>query len=452
MASSLRRFAVVLAVLLLAVGTAFSQEASPDNGFKFNMDLGIGVQTFNDQDTTVSPPASTTTWQSIAVTPDISFGKFGIGLALVLDYRFTGSEFTVRTADWVPEGDVTFGSILALYLPKIMYVRWGEMGDPLFVKLGSFTDGTLGDGFIVGDYDNTLFLPNTRHFGLEAGLDGSLFQFPYVGMQAVIGNLAAMDVLGGRVYVRPLVSTNIPIVNNLQIGATAAVDTQPYLGTAATGTTSPVGVYGVDAQLPIVYVKDVVSLISFADVATINMKSWGSMLGVGGKLINIFTYGAQLRLLSDTFIPSYFGPTYDVLRDQEYAIAQLTPTTANAGWLASLGTSFLDDKFIFKVTMDGLFAAASDPLSYPHLRGILSLAEGVVPGITFDFSYDKKGIAAWADLVSPLNAAIQAQINFKSGPAVLSFIYDIVYDPTHPNASGDPWTVNSGLQTSIALF
>jgi hypothetical protein len=108
------------------------------------------------------------------------------------------------------------------------------------------------------------------------------------------------------------------------------------------------------------------------------------------------------------------------------------------------------------VSIDGPFAAApANPtteqalLSYPHLRGILSLAEGVVPGITFDFSYDKKAIATLADVIDPQNAAIQAQVNFKSGPAVISFVYKIVYDPTQ---SPNQWNVTSGLQSSISLF
>jgi hypothetical protein len=442
---------VLLALFSLVVGPAFAQDTTSDNGFKFKMDLGIGVQSFNEVDNTTTPPSTTTTYQSLAFAPDISFGNLGIGLALVLNYRFagTGSSFMIREADWVPS-TVTFESILALYLPKIMYVRWGEQGDPLFVKFGSFNDGTLGDGFIVGDYANTLFLPSDRHFGLEAGLDGNLFKFPYVGGQVVVGNVAALDVLAGRIYVRPLVSTDIPILNNLQVGVTVAVDTNPYLNTISQTSVapSPLSEFGLDVQLPLVYVKDVVSLVSFADVATIGGKSFGSMVGVGGKLINIFTYGAQIRLLNDTFIPDYFGPTYDLLRDAQYALAQTTPTSLDAGWQGSLGTSFLDDKVIFRVTVDGLFVATTEDLSKPHLRGILSLAEGVVPGITFDFSYDKKGISIWSDLIDATNAAIQAQVNFKSGPAVISFVYKIVYDPAlSPN-----WNVTSGLQSTISLF
>jgi hypothetical protein len=477
MSVAFRRLGIILCLIGLAVGPVFSQGAGAPSGFGFKMALGLGVQTFNEKDAAAGTP--TTTYQSIGLSPDISFGNFGIGLAIAIDYRFAGPSSTleIRRGDWIPQksvggvlvDDVSFQSLAGLYLPKIAYVRWGEKGDPLFLKLGSFNDATLGDGFIVGNYENTLFLPGERHFGFQGDLDGNLFKFPYVGAETFVGNVAQMDVMGGRVYVRPLASLSIPILNHLAIGFTGVVDTQPYFNTVsatspaagAPATASPVGVFGGDIQLPLVYMKDVFSLVSFADVATIQGKSWGGMMGVGGKLINIFTYGAQLRALGPNFIPVYFSSTYDLTRDQQYAVAASTAnlTPSLLGWQASIGTTFLGDKLVFNVSLDGPFVAGlvtnpNDPayvMSYPHLRGILSLAEGVVPGITFDFSYDKKGIAKWADLISAQDAAILAQVNFKSGPAVISFVYKIVYDQTIV-PPGNPWNVTSGLQTSIALF
>ena len=452
MAIALRRLAVMMVLLGLAVGPVFSQDAEPEKGFGFKMDLGLGVQTFIEIDT-VPPGSPTTTYQSLSLSPDISFGKFGIGLALTLNYRFAGGggAFQVRQADWVP---TSFQNFLVIYLPKIAYVRWGEKGDPLFLKLGSFSDATLGDGFIMGSYANSLFLPGERHFGLQADLDGSLFKFPFVGFESVVGNLAQLDVLGGRVYVRPLVSTSIPILNNLQVGLTGVVDTQPFRGMDTSkpefsGSPSPVAEFGADVMVPLVYQKDVFSLIAFTDLATLQVKSWGYMIGAGGRIINIFTYGAQIRVLGAGFTPTYFGPTYDLLRGYQYNL--LGGSGWTFGWLASVGTSLLNDLLIFNITLDGPFATGeSDPLlSSPHLRGILTLGEGLVPGISLNFSYDKKAITKIEDLVSAENAAILAQLNFKTGPAVISFVYKVVYDPTQ---SPDPWNVTSGLQSSISLF
>jgi hypothetical protein len=448
MTAALRRGLIVLALVCLIIAPAFSQAEQPSSGLGFKMGMGIGVQTFNDN----PPPDSGVTYQSLSFLPDISFGKFGVGLDVTLNYRFgTNSSLVIRQQDWWPTGSVTLQSVLAIYLPKIAYIRWGEKGDPLFLKLGSFNDATLGDGFIMGDYNNMLFLPTERHFGFQADLDGVLFNFPYVGVETVVGNLAQLDVLGVRAYVRPLAGTPIPILNALQIGVAAAVDTNPFFNTGLSGS-GTIAVFGVGALAPVIDLKDVFSLLAFADAASIQGKTWGSMAGVGGKIISIFTYGAQLRLLSKGFIPTYFGPTYDALRGVQYnAIQNISGSGLTFGGLITAGTSLLGDKLIFKITLDSPFVTSeTDPLlAEPHLNGILTLAPGVVPVFSFDFIYDKKGIGNFVQIVDPTNAAIQAKLNLQSGPAVISFVYYITYDARQ---SPNPWTVTSGLQSSIALF
>lgn len=447
-----KRCALVLALFSLAVGSVFAQSAPPANAFGFKMGLDLGAQTFT---TGVPNDPDAGSFEFLGLSPDISFGPFGIGLDLTINYTLNGppgvapvaNEFDIRKSDWVP---TDFADFLRLYLGKFSYVRWGEAGDPLFIKFGSFKDATLGDGFIMGDYNNALFLPNDRHLGLQANLDGSLFKFPFIGLETVVGNVSTMDVVGGRLYVRPLVATQIPILSNLEIGLTGVFDTGLNTDTAAT----PATVLGGDVQLPVVYVKDIVSMLAFTDVA-FEGKSAGGMLGVGGKLLNFISYGAQLRVLGSGFQPGYFGTTYDDYatgRGVEYASLQNAAAGGfTFGWESSLGTSFLNDKFIFLVKLDSPFVTTeTDPaLTLPHLTGILSLAEGVVPGITFDFIYDKTQIDSFASLVSAKNALIKAQVNFQTGGAVISFVYNITYDPTQtPN----PWVVQSGLQSSIPLF
>ena len=192
MAAALRSLAVALVLFCLAIGPAFAQNTqatdttqateaaqpsqgteaaqpaqpaqipAPADAFKFSMRLGLGVQTFDEPDTYNGTP--TTTYSSISLAPDFSYGKWGLGIDITLNYRITGSSntFQVRQADWVPTSVQNFFQI---YLAKIVYVRYGLKGDPLFAKLGSFDDGTLGDGFIMVDYSNRLFLPGTGTSG-----------------------------------------------------------------------------------------------------------------------------------------------------------------------------------------------------------------------------------------------------------------------------------------------
>jgi hypothetical protein len=210
-------------------------------------------------------------------------------------------------------------------------------------------------------------------------------------------------------------------------------------------------VFGLGALLPLVYVKDVFSLISFTDVVSIQARTWGSMVGVGGRIINILTYGAQLRLMGSGFTPTYFGPAYDAQRDVQYANLQaLSASGLTFGGLVSGGVSLLGDKLIFKLTLDAPFVTTeTEPtLRDPHLNAILRLAPGIVPVFSFDFMYDKKGIGTFAQLFDATNAAVQAKLNLQSGAAVISFVYDINYD----QRQSPPWTITSGLQVSVALF
>ena len=183
-------------------------------------------------------------------------------------------------------------------------------------------------------------------------------------------------------------------------------------------------------------------------------------MGLGGRLVNFITYGAQLRVLGADFIPVYFDPTYDVVRQLKYDMVRTGDFSKTAvGWFASLGTSLLEDKIVFNVSLDGPFGKpdpglsdpAKDALNYPHLRGIFVIGEGLVPGLSFDFSYDKKGIKEWKSLISAENAAIQARLNYTTGPGIISFVYKIRYMPEKV-APADPWVVTSGLETSLKLF
>ncbi len=445
--------------------TQSGQNSSAASGFKAGLGLQIGAETFNE-------PALNgigtipVTWQSLALQPDFSFGKIGIGLDVKLHYRFTGGldiygqpttkDFQIRSEDWVP---TSFSDFFSLYLPKIAYVRYGEKGDPLYAKLGSIDNSTLGNGFIMGGYSNTLFLPETRIFGMNFDLDGKLFKFPYIGMQTVVGNLTKFDVLGASLYGRPLLGLNIPIIKNLQVSGIIAADTNPFLysdpSVAGYSTNASVAVYGADLMVPILS-NPIVSLASMGSVAFENSHP-GGMVGVAGRLVKFITYGAQLRFLGNNFIPDYFGPTYDLYRADQYNVVNSsTVYPGSVAWFATGGFSLLADKLVFNVSVDGPFkpipvTPTTNAADYPHLSAVFQLGQGVIPGLYFDASYDKKFITSFKDLVSASNAVIGASVNYKTGPAVITLTYDLKYNPV-PDANGKYWTVNSGLSSSISLF
>jgi hypothetical protein len=324
---------------------------------------------------------------------------------------------------------------------------------------------TLGNGYIMGNYSNTLFLPETRIVGIVADLDGALFDFPLVGIETVLGNLAALDVMGGRLYVRPLVFFDIPILKNLQIGTTFIADRLPfrYVSTAyalGTGTVDPASAvataFGLDFRQPLL-TENPFTLAVYGDLVWLNGgQSSGEMAGLGGKLLGIFTYNFQMRFNGTNFIPVYFDATYDVTRAVKYPIVDHGTAPGYAGWYASLGAE-IADIFTFQVGVDAPFGAvdAVNPanfLNWPHLRGVLRLGKGLIPGLTADLVYDKtllgKDNGFFLDLFDPEGAVTTVKINYQFGPAVISLIYEIRYVP---DAAGNPWVITSSLESSVVI-
>jgi len=447
----MRKTIAAATILVLLSFSAFAQESGDSGtGFKFQAGINLGTDVLPDPDGL----GGFSSWTRLGFQPDVSFGKIGIGLDITLRFKLSPApgEDSVYGGDWIPDYENNGKSFLDVYLPKFMYIRYGLRGDPLFVKLGSIQDLTLGDGFIVGDYANTRFLPEQRIFGLALDIDGSLFQFPWVGAQLVTGNLARFDVVGARLFARPLYGTGIPIMESMQVGLTAAADFQADLYNDVVQPLETVSMYGLDVFIPILGGK-AFPLAAFSDFVLQPEGRWGSMIGAGGRLFGFITYGAQLRVLGPGFIPMYFDANYDLYRSAKHDLMAVAPTGDTfTGWFASLGFSILEDKIAFKTSVDGPFAekpvAPSDnPSDYPHLRAVATLGEGIVGGFSFDAVYEKyflgKTGTFFEDLVIPEDAVITAQINYHTGAAVLSLLYNLKYD----GAGG--YIVTSSIQSSI---
>jgi hypothetical protein len=445
-------FAALVALAL--VGAAFGDEA-PSKPFSFSGGINLGSDVF--------PNASgdPVTWTRLGFQPDLSFGKIGIGLDLTFHFKLyptPDQALELYDGDWVAHGDK---SPLDVYLPKILYVRYGLKGeDSFFVKLGSISDLTLGNGFIMSDYSNMHFMPQQRIFGLDIGLDGALFKFPYVGLELLTGNLARFDVVGARVFARPLAGTDLPILKDAQAGVSIAADRTPYhkggIAYAPSGTEpateSAVAVFGGDLTVPILGGK-AFPLAAFTEIAFEPNESFGAMVGLGGRLLGLITYGAQIRLLQDGFIPSYFDANYDIYAAKKFVYMQdAAGKEMRAGWFASLGTSLFDDVLSFKASIDGPFPKASagsgSQADYPHLRGVLRLDQlGNFP-FFFDASYEKYKLGAnggfFEELVDPSDAVIGLSLNYKTGASVLTLMYDAKWDP-----ADSKFIVTSSLQASM---
>lgn len=448
----MRKRTTLLATIFLSTAlTGWSQDpGSTESGpqAQFGFGLGLGTEVIDGQ-----------TWQNLSFVPDLAFGDFGIGLDLRINFQFydgPGSPFGFypRVADW-KANSADFTDWAQLYLSKIAYIRWGTKGKPLYIKLGMIQDGTLGNGFLMANYNNTILRPERKITGLAFDLDGALFDFPLVGIETFTGNLVQPDVLGARLYVRPLAWSGLPILDAAQIGGTYVTDLDPWRYSQAPnpGNVERVQALNVDVRFPIVNLDNVFSLALFGDATWLNAQSnWrvGQMIGLGGALFSLVTYGAQVRFLGQDFLPVYFDRGYDIKRDQNYLLltgaGNISPYT---GWLASLGFNLLEEKLVFYSSLEGPLGAPSAGASnlaalYPKLRSLLRFNAPELVPVSLEAYYDKDNIDSFQSLFSGEDALVGARLGYKTGPAIIYLVYNARYLPTT-----DTWEVTSKLETVV---
>ena len=114
----------------------------------FNMGLAVGSATIND-----------TIYNQVALRPELSFGKFGIGFDLVM---YIDNEGNIRKDEWDEPSD---------FIDKILYLRWGQKSDPFWLKWGSLNNVTLGYGGLLNGYSNMMEFPSVRKVGINTGIN-----------------------------------------------------------------------------------------------------------------------------------------------------------------------------------------------------------------------------------------------------------------------------------------
>ena len=207
--------------------------APAQNGFMDNLfaalhdilGFEIGSVTINGQ-----------TYGKAVLEPTFTVGNLKMALYLPIIYQ----DNMLDPGDWYhPQGndEWSFGTdqggdpgrvvadISRDLLLKFKYVEYGRQRDPFFFKLGNLEDITIGHGLIMRDFSNDGDFPVVRRVGVNIGAD-----FGGGGFEAMVndavptivnGSVYPPDILGGRLYVRP-----IPGFRGA-IGFSAIVDLNP---------------------------------------------------------------------------------------------------------------------------------------------------------------------------------------------------------------------------------
>ncbi|MFA5140201.1 MAG: hypothetical protein WC728_13300 [Elusimicrobiota bacterium] len=347
--------------------------------------------------------ASITNWKdgqieifnALAFQPEVAIGKLGLGFDFYMYFDHDGK---IRKQDWDSASDI---------VTKLWYARWGAKGEPVYARLGGLTDATLGHGFIMGGYSNRRRYPDVRQVGAQLDLD-----LGTVGFESVLTDVQRANLMGGRIFVRPLSSDTSSFAGGLALGLTAVSDFDPDGNDGSNA--DQVAVFGADVDLPVVR-SGIVSATLYADAAMTHLgrryrekgcldNGRGMAAGLRGNAAFI-DYKAEMRALEENFIPTFFDGFYDLDRStagvlKADGIAK-SRNPGRRGPLIALGTNIIG-----KIRLGASYEDLNvDPMDvYPRVRGEVRLDPSLFMGkLDFASVYERRSTESFAELTRTRN-------------------------------------------------
>jgi hypothetical protein len=338
---------------------------------------------------------------------ELVLGQFGVGIDVPL--RFNTANGELRDADWNSTYD---------YFRILRYIRYGmKRRTPIYARLGTLSTARLGHGFIMNYYTNEANYDD-RKIGLEFD-----WRFGVWGFESVVSNFERLEIVGGRAYVQPLkLVLKTPIIRNLTFGATLVTDDDPD-GTRSTDDGVTIG--GLDVELPLLRKGPFFSSI-YSDFAKIDNFGSGAAVGIEFGLLKvggIFNMYSKLerRFLGKNFLPSYFGPFYEIERFQPDPITPvrktdqlLARTTREQGIYGELFGDFINF-----IRILGAYELIDGQANSGRLHAAALLSRSIAR-FSARAIYDKTGVEDFADAFT-LNERSIARAGL--GYQIHSFIY-----------------------------
>lgn len=189
--------AVLVAVSVLTIANPTFVLAN--DGLGLTMNGAVGASVINGVN-----------YQFFSLRPDLSVGKFGLGLDLSLYFDADGN---IREEDWDEGAD---------FIEKIYYVRYGLPGDPFYIRVGNLAPVTLGYGLIMRRYTNSIEWPSVRRVGMQMEVHAG-----NIGVETVVGNFREIEAPG---LVAARVTYDLDLILPVRVGANVGYDGNQYLG------------------------------------------------------------------------------------------------------------------------------------------------------------------------------------------------------------------------------
>ncbi len=431
----MKKCAQFLLLMLLPAFAAGQYMAFPPTDNQSSFDGGVGMTWIDNQ-----------AFYSINLQPDIALGKFGIGLNVNLLYNTSNGRF--YSQDW--ENRRTGKTD---WLRIIRYARYGRKGDPVYGRVGALDVERIGHGFLLNFYNNQIAYED-RKTGLSFDLDLGV-----AGFESMTNSLERLGVVGGRLYVRPLWNSEIPILKRLAFGASMARDTDPD---SRRSTKDGVSVWGADVELPLLKSQALTTMV-YADHGQIVDYGSGQTLGLRTDLNTLWgflglSFNVERRFMGKEFIAPYFGPFYEMLRHttlnevQDYfSLIGGNPAGIPAGLAAAPSDTLISQNNLLSMMTESRNAwyGALDLNFFKLIHtvgsfekvdkygnsGTLHLGAGLsptIPVLSLEAAYDKRGIGTFKD-IRTLDARSVARVGvgYKMKPYLMlymDYIWNFVWN------------------------
>lgn len=444
MRKEVKKYNLTLAILMLFASTALAQKMPAAVGGKADPSSvtgGIGLTRIDS-----------TWYYSFNIAPELSFGKFGIGLDLMIN--ISSRDQKIRSQDF----DETYD-----YIRIIRYLRWGHKGDDLYARLGILDYARLGHGFIMYLYNNSPSY-DERRLGTEIDLS-----FGKYGFETVYSDFAREGVFGVRGYVRPLQYTplaSVPILGGMEVGATWAGDmrrdskdtTYVLVNNAPQARNDgTMNVVGADIGFPLLRIPSVSSTLYF-DYAKILSFGSGEAVGLetnfsGLGIFDILTK-FERRWTGDQFMANYFNTFYELDRYQ-LSGTSFSSKAQELNSLKSPGPGYFGDLTIGifgRLQVRGMYSK----LDLQPTSGMLHLGVStgsLLPIFIVDAGYDKKNIVNNRDVFTlDERSLLYASIGYKPYPfMIVSTLYTWTFVPVVDANGNTSYVTQKRIQPKVSI-
>jgi len=296
-------------------------DKKPKHGVFFQVSLGHIVTGYETLDKK--------TYAYLHFQPSFQIGRLGIHFYIPIYYL---PDAPFKVSRWYNHSEFdffsgTFGNFVEDFLMKFRAIQWNDESHPIYAKFGVIENFTLGHGFIMNRFNNSVGFPHERRLGLEFR-----FHFEDWGVECGIADAFEMMIYGMRFYAQPFTGFFKDFTIGYMYAAdhNVTTDSENYskLDYASVFTT------GIDVGQQMLSVGEF-SMDVFGDFAMQGYKTIGTYLGEtdtklgfnGGNSLTVgtrwrtdyFKFSLAYRMIHDGFVSEYFDSFYYTHRDERAA-------------------------------------------------------------------------------------------------------------------------------------